>query len=84
MEPSPGMNKTVLFGKCQFEKNKDHPYINEMIPIKGCSPTMEEVKEAFSQIGIEIDPMIIKKIDKGVGILMKKYEGKPEFEEKFF
>ncbi|MFW9952684.1 MAG: DUF362 domain-containing protein, partial [Candidatus Thorarchaeota archaeon] len=84
MEPSPGMNKTVLLGKCQYEKNKDHPDINEMIPIKGCPPTMEEVREAFSQIGIELDPIIIKNIDKGVGFLMKKYEGKPEFEENFF
>jgi uncharacterized protein (DUF362 family) len=84
MEPSPGMNKTVLLGKCQYEKNKDHPYIKEMIPIKGCPPTMEEVRDAFNQIGIELDPGIVKNIDKGAGILMKKYQGKPEFEDQFF
>jgi len=84
MEPSPVMNKTVLLGKCQYEKNKDHPNIIEVIPIKGCPPTMEGVREAFSQIGIELDPIIIKNIDKRTGFLMKKYEGKPEFEENFF
>jgi len=84
MEPTPGMNKTVLLGKCQYEKNKDHPDINEMIPIKGCPPSMEEVRKAFSQIGIEINPMIFKNMDKGAGFLMRKYKGKPEFVENFF
>ncbi|MHA1764321.1 MAG: DUF362 domain-containing protein, partial [Promethearchaeota archaeon] len=27
MEPSPGMNKTILVGQCQVNKNKDHPNI---------------------------------------------------------
>ncbi len=84
MEPTPGMNKTVLLGKCQYDKNKDHPDINVMIPIKGCPPSMEDVRKAFSQIGIEINPMIFKNMDKGAGFLMRKYKGKPEFEEKFF
>jgi hypothetical protein len=45
---------------------------------------MEEVRDAFNQIGIELDPGLVKNIDKGAGILMKKYQGKPEFEERFF
>ncbi len=84
MEPSPGINKTILIGQCQYDKNKDHPNIKEMIPIRGCPPSMEDVRKAFSQIGIEMNLMIFKNVDKGAGFLMRKYRGRPEFEENFF
>ncbi|MFX1572269.1 MAG: DUF362 domain-containing protein [Promethearchaeota archaeon] len=83
-EPTPGMNKTILIGQCQYNKNKDHPDIKEMIPIKGCPPSMEDVRQAFSQIGIELPSAMVQNMDKGVGFLMAKYKGRPEFEEAFF
>ena len=85
MEPTPGMNKTILIGQCQYNKNKDHPNIKEMIPIKGCPPSMDDVRHAFSQIGIELPASMFQNITKGgAGFLMAKYKGRPEFEESLF
>ncbi len=84
-EPTPGMNKTILIGQCQCNKNKDHPDIKEMIPIKGCPPSMEDVRHAFSQIGIELPGGMLDNTNRsGAGYLMAKYKGRPEFEESFF
>jgi len=84
-KPTPGMNKTILIGQCQYNMNKDHPDIKEMIPIKGCPPSMEDVRHAFSQIGIELPGSMLDNMTKaGAGFLMAKYKGRPEFEESFF
>lgn len=85
MEPSPGMNKTILVGQCQYNKNKDHPNIKEMIPIRGCPPSMEDVKEAFEICGIKVNPQMFQGgSDQGGVIFLQKYKGKPEFEESFY
>lgn len=84
MEPTPGMNKTILIGQCQYNKNKDHPLIKEMIPIRGCPPSIEDVRKAFNQIGIELPSTMLQNVNKGAGFLMRKYKGRPEFEESFF
>ena len=84
MEPTPGMNKTILIGQCQYNKNKDHPNIKEMIPIRGCPPSTDDVRAAFSQIGIELPSTMFQNISKAAGFLLAKYKGRPEFEESFF
>ncbi len=84
MEPTPGMNKTILLGQCQCNKNKDHPNINECIPIKGCPPDVEEIQAALKQAGIKVPSYIIKNINKAPLLFLRKYEGKPEFEEQFY
>ena len=84
MKPTPGKNKTILIGKCMYEANRDHPHIQEMIAVKECPPSPKSVVKAFHQAGIEIDPIIFENIDKAPGFFMRKYEGKPEFEESFF
>jgi len=83
-EPTPGMEKTVLFGQCQYNKHKDHPDIKEMIPIRGCPPSIDDVRSAFSQIGIELPSTMFQNTNKGAEVLMAKYKGRPEFEESFF
>lgn len=83
-EPTPGMNKTILIGQCQYNKNKDHPNIKEMIPIRGCPPSVEDIRHAFSQIGIELPSSMFQNMNKAAGFLMAKYKGRPEFEESFF
>ncbi|MFX0134488.1 MAG: DUF362 domain-containing protein [Candidatus Hodarchaeota archaeon] len=83
-EPTPGMNKTILIGQCQYNKNKDHPNIKEMIPIRGCPPSVEDIRHAFSQIGIELPSSMFQNMNKAAGLLMAKYKGRPEFEESFF
>lgn len=84
VEPTEGMNKTILLGQCQYVKNKDHPNINELIAIKGCPPSIEELREGLEEAGIHVPSYFYKNIDKAPLLFMQKYKGKSEFEEKFF
>ncbi len=84
MKPSPGMNKTVLVGQCIYNATKDDPAIKEAIPIKGCPPLIDSLKEGLLKVGIELPDMFWNGIDKGAGLFMARYRDKPEFEEHFF
>jgi len=84
MQPTAGKKKTILLGKCMYQLHKDNPDINEMIAIKGCPPQAKSIVKAFHQAGIEINPAIIENADTAPGFFMKRYEGKPEFEEAHF
>ncbi len=84
MEPSPDRKKTILFGKCMYQAHKNNPHIKEMIAVKGCPPKPEAVCEALHKAGIEVDPATFENMDKVPGIFMKRYKGKPEFDEAFF
>jgi hypothetical protein len=84
MKPTPGKRKTILLGKCMYQANKDNPDIQEMIAVKGCPPSMKAVVKAFHQAGVKIDPNILENIDKAPGFFMKRYEGKPEYDEALF
>jgi len=84
MRPTPGKKKTILIGKCIYQVNKDHPDIEEMIAIKGCPPKPKAIVKAFHQAGIELNPAIFENMDKAPGYFMKRYEGRPEFDEGFF
>jgi uncharacterized protein (DUF362 family) len=84
MQATPGKRKTILVGKCICRANKDNPNITEAIPVKGCPPSMKKVAEAFHRAGIPVDPAILENKDRTAGWYMKKYEGKPEFDESFF
>ncbi|MDY6934929.1 MAG: DUF362 domain-containing protein [Spirochaetota bacterium] len=84
MKPTPGMRKTILLGKCMCQANKDHPDINEMIPIKGCPPSRRQIIEAFHRANIPIDPSYIEDVGKIPGLFMRSYEGRAEFDESFF
>lgn len=83
MEPTPGMNKTILLGKCMYQKHKDNPNIKEMLAIKGCPPKVENIVKALQKAGIEVDPSLFENVDKAPGLYMARYEGKPEFDEAF-
>jgi uncharacterized protein (DUF362 family) len=84
MEPSGGGKKTILLGKCMYQKNKNNPNIKEMIAVKGCPPSPKEVVQAFHKAGIQVNPGIFENLDKAPGFFMKRYEGKPEFDESLF
>ncbi|MHA1804573.1 MAG: DUF362 domain-containing protein [Promethearchaeota archaeon] len=84
MEPSPGMNKTILVGQCQVNKNKEHPNIKELIMIKGCPPNKEEIRDALRKAGIRVPGYFFKNLDKGPMLFMQRYQGKPEFVEEFY
>jgi uncharacterized protein (DUF362 family) len=82
-QPTLGKKKTILFGKCIYDAQKNNPNIQEMIPIKGCPATPESIRKAFAQAGIELSPLL-ENLPAQLGFLMSRYEGRPEFEESFF
>jgi uncharacterized protein (DUF362 family) len=84
MQPSKGMKKTILLGKCMYQLNKNNPDIQEMIAIKGCPPNPDDIVKALHRAGIEADPGLFENIDQLPGFFMSRYENKPEFEESFF
>ncbi len=84
MKPSPGKKKTILIGKCMVQANKDNADIKEMIAVKGCPPDLKEARDALHQAGIDVNPAFFDNMDMAAGFFLKKYEGKPEFEESFF
>jgi hypothetical protein len=84
MGPTPDKKKTILLGKCIYEKNKNHPDIEEMIAIKECPPQPKNIVKAFHRAGIEINPAVLEHLQDYPGLAMKKYRGKPEFDESFF
>lgn len=54
-EASPGFEKTVLFGRCAYQQNKDNPNIKNAIVIKGCPPDMKEFERLLNENGINCD-----------------------------
>ena len=84
MKPTPGKKKSILIGKCMYQSNKDHPDIKNMIAVKGCPPQPKALVKALHEAGIEVDPVFLEKWEENMGFLMKKYEGRPEFDESFF
>jgi uncharacterized protein (DUF362 family) len=84
MQPTPGMKKTILVGKCMYKAHKDNPVIRERIAVKGCPPNPRDLLKALHQAGIEADPGLFEKMDELPGFFMGRYAGKPEFEEGHF
>ena len=66
--------------------NKDDPCIKELIPIQGCPPKREQIADALAKAGIKINPELFtgETVERGIGMLMQKYKGNPEFDESFY
>ena len=84
MEPSPGMQATLLIGQCMYRKNKDHPDIQQMFAAKGCPPDPQDIVVALNNAGIKADAALFEQVDSLPGFFMSRYEGKAEFDEAFF
>ncbi len=84
MEPSPGMQATLLIGQCMYHKNKDHPAIQQMFAAKGCPPAPQDIVAALNKAGIAADAALFEQVDSLPEFFMSHYEGKAEFEEAFF
>jgi uncharacterized protein (DUF362 family) len=84
MQPTPGMKKTILLGKCMYEAHKDNPDIQERIAVKGCPPSPNSVLKALHQAGIDADPGLFKNMDQLPGFFLSRYKDRPEFDESFF
>ncbi len=83
MKPTPG-KKTILLRKCLYEANKRHPDFEKMSAIKTYPPSGTAIVKAFQQAGIEVNPAILENLEKVPAFLMRKCEGKREFDESFF
>jgi uncharacterized protein (DUF362 family) len=84
MQPTPGMKKTVLVGKCMYKAHRKNPAIREMIAVKGCPPTPKGLLHALRQAGIDADPKWFEEIDRLPAAFWPRYAGRPEFEEGHF
>ena len=84
MKPTPGRNTSVLVGKCMYQAHKDNPDVKRMVAVKGCPPGPKALVKALHEAGIQADPVFLEKWEENLGALMKRYEGKPEFDESFF
>lgn len=77
MTPSPGFEKTILFGNCMIKKNRKHPNIKEAVCIKGCPVVMEEIIGKLEEMGLEPDVGYFARFREK---LAKRYDGNPDFE----
>jgi uncharacterized protein (DUF362 family) len=82
-QPTPGKKKTILFGKCIYQAHKDNPDIQEMIPIKGCPPTDDSIRNAFAKAGIDLSPLF-GDLSTSLAFLMDMYKDQPDFDETFY
>jgi len=74
-QPSGTASKTFLFGQCQVKKNKDNPKAREIIQIKGCPPSTDEIEKVLKENGIQVNR---KGYLQYRGYLMSRYWKKPE------
>jgi uncharacterized protein (DUF362 family) len=84
MQPSPGMKKTILLGKCMYRAHKDNPDIQEMVAVKGCPPSPDAMLKALHKAGIDADPKLFESIEQLPGFFYDRYKDRPEFDESFF
>jgi uncharacterized protein (DUF362 family) len=84
MEPAAGMDATILVGQCMYKKNKNHPNIQKMIPIRGCPPDPNDAEEALRLAGFDVDPQFFSQAESLPCMFMSKYKDRPEFERSFF
>ena len=52
---SAGYDKTLLFGKCPYDLNKDNENINRAISVKGCPPDIKEFERLMREEGVDCD-----------------------------
>ncbi len=84
MPPTPGMEKTILIGRCMVKAHRAHPGVREPIAVKGCPPKSKDLLKALHRAGIEADAGFSEQLDRLPGLFMGRYTGRPEFEERHF
>ena len=85
MDPTPGKKKTILLGQCMFNKHRNNPNINEVIPIKGCPAKIENIINALQKAGIKVNPDIFKNLENISSFFGLAYKHRfNEFHESFF
>lgn len=82
--PMPGMNHTLLLGKCQVKLNTHHPAIKNAIKVNGCPPRIDDLITGLHKAGIDITDSFAQNIEATPELFMKKYAKKPQFSMDFF
>lgn len=83
-KPTPGMNHTILLGKCQAQLNKKNPDIKNAILVPGCPPDALKLVEGLKKAGIDIDENLFKAFDMAPAMFMAKYAGREDFTQDFY
>ncbi len=84
MQPTSGMKKTILLGKCMYQAHKDNANIREIIAVKGCPPSPGSMLKALHKAGIDADPGLFENLDQLPGFFFSRYKDRSEFDEVFF
>ena len=82
--PTPGMEHTILIGKCQVKLNKNNPAIKNPLLVPGCPPNLDKLKTALNKSGIKVKASFFDRMDSLPSIFMRKYARRPEFSMDFF
>ncbi len=81
MQASPGFEHTILAGKCIVKANAENPNIRHAIKLKDCPPSLEDIIQAFQEVGV------VGEIEAYFNYMRKmgnKYDDKPEYDPAFF
>lgn len=74
---SAGFERTILFGKCACDLNKDNPYIQKAIAVKGCPPELKTFEELLRAEEIEIN---YEEYVKYRHYIFERYQQKKEYD----
>ena len=84
LQPTEGHRHTLLVGQCQVKLNGDSPSINHCVKIGGCPPSRTALVAAYAELGIELPDDFLEWMGRVSETYMKRYAGKPEFDEAFY
>ncbi len=77
----PGYDKTLLLGNCIIAANKNNPNIKEAIELRGCPPSVDDLKKALAGLGVEY---VDGAYDYYMNQLATKYDGKEGYDGSFY
>ena len=78
MKARPGYDKTLLLGNCIIAANKGNANIKEATELKGCPPSVEDLKKVLTSLGVEY---IDGAYDYYLNQLATKYDGKEGYDK---
>jgi hypothetical protein len=80
MKARHGYEKTMLPVNCKIRTNKNNPDVTQAVPVKGCSPSYNDVVNALTSVGLGLNELAC------LGYMKRqseKYNGKEGFEPSF-
>jgi len=83
-EPTEGHKHTILLGECQVKRHSKHKSINHCVKINGCPPSMEDLLQAYREVGVELPDDFLERMAKLPETFMRNYIDKPDYEETFY